>query len=356
MPLVVDCFGDEDTRFAAEAMIALPARVQTGFQPRPLIEALTALAARAPAPPLGLVLGSGFECNPRLIARLAERFPLLGTGAEATRRCKDPRAFHAALDALGISHPETVSAPPSARDGWLMKRIGGSGGLHIIPCPPSPRPDPRRYFQHRAPGVPVSLAAIAHPGGLVPAGLTRQWPSPLPRRPYRYGGSVTLQDSTLEARLMSIARPLAAAFDLVGLVSFDVLLDGETTMLLEINARPGATLDVLDEADGWLFAAHLAAARGQLPAPRRAARRPAEARASAVLYADRGPLTIPAIDWPEWIADRPPAGTTVLVRQPLATVAAEASTTAAAEALCRERLEIAARMLYGPHQGKEAQQ
>lgn len=356
VPLVVDCFGDDDTRSAAEAMIALPARVQTGFRPRPLLDALSDLAARAPTPPLGLVLGSGFECNPRLIARLAERFPLLGTGAEATRRCKDPIAFHATLDALAIAHPETrATAPPDPPDDWLMKRIGGSGGLHIIPCPAAPRPDPRRYFQRRSPGIPVSLAAIAHADGLVSAGLTRQWPSPLPRRPFRYGGAVTLTDAALEARLMAIARPLATSLELVGLVSFDVLVDGETATLLEINARPGATLDVLDDADGWLFAAHLAAACGR-PLPPRRARDSAPARASAVLYADRGPLTIRAIDWPPWMSDRPSAGTTILFRQPLTTIAAEAATAAAAEALCRERLEIAARMLYGPHLGKEAHQ
>lgn len=339
----------------AEAAISLPARVQTGFRPRPLFEALTTLAARAPTPPLGLVLGSGFECNPRLVARLAERFPLLGTGAEATRRCKDPIAFHAALDALAIAHPETASTPPSAPDGWLMKRIGGSGGLHIVPCPPAPRPDPRRYFQRCMPGIPISLSAIAHAGGVEPAGLTRQWPSPLPRRPYRYGGAVTIDDSALAERLMAIARPLARALGLVGLFSLDVLVDGALVSLLEINARPGATLDVLDDADGWLLSAHLAAARG-LPLPPRAQAPVVGARASAVLYADRGPLTMGAIDWPAWIADRPQRGTAVLERQPLATVLAEGASSAEAEARCRERMAIAANMLYRPHSGKETQQ
>ncbi len=58
--------------------------------------------------------------------------------------------------------------------------------------------------------------------------ISRQWTSPLPRRPYRYGGSAgsLMVDEDLEARLISMALELADELDLVGLVSFDFLVDG----------------------------------------------------------------------------------------------------------------------------------
>ena len=356
-PLVVDCFGDEDTRGLAERLIALPARVQTGFRPRPLLDALATLAAHAPSPIAGLVLGSGFECSPSLVARLTARFRLLGCDAHAIRRTKSPQVLFGLLDRLAIAHPETRGTPPTDPDGWLMKRIGGSGGLHIVPCPAAPRTDPRRYFQRRVPGEAISMGAIAHEGGITVAGLSRQWASPLPRRPYRYGGAVTMTspDASLAQRLTAIAEAVSHQLDLVGLVSFDFLVSDGTPSLIEINPRPGATLDILDDADGWLLSAHIAACLGgALPA--RSASPDPPARAAAILYADRGPLTIGSITWPAWLADRPMPGTRVETRQPLASVTAERATPAAAECLCHERVEAAADMLYGHGPGKETQQ
>ncbi len=348
IPLAVDCFGDIDTELAAEALRCLPARVQTGFMTKPLFAALDELVAAASSPPLGLVLGSGFECNPRLVARLGERFRLLGNSAATIARTKDPAAFFAVLSRLGIVHPETRPEPPSAPEGWLMKRIGGSGGLHIVDCPEEPRPDPRRYFQRRIPGEAISILGLVGPRAHAFA-PSRQWVSPLPKRPYRYGGAVggIALEPDLEARLITACIALADDLGLEGLVSFDFLVaDGEAA-LLEVNPRPGATLDVFDDAAGTLFRAHVETCLGGDGAALLAGSwRPPHARATAILYADLGELTAPALDWPGWVADRPRPGTRVGPRQPAATVLADADTPAAAEHLAHERLGVLANMLY----------
>jgi predicted ATP-grasp superfamily ATP-dependent carboligase len=347
-PLVVDCFGDQDTREAAHDLICLPARVQIGFLKRPLIAALERLAAAAPSPPVGLVLGGGFECNPRLVAALGERFPLVGNRAETVRRVKDPAEFFGTLARLGIRHPETRLSPPDDPQGWLMKRIGGSGGLHIHPCPATFEPDPRRYFQREERGDAISVLAVASRRGTAVA-LSRQWSSPRRRRPYRYGGASTGMpvDAELETRLVDTALTVIEAFELVGLVSLDFVLHGGEALLLEVNPRPGATLDILDDASGSLFAAHVAATRGDNPAALLKGRwQPPRAAAAAYLYADQGALTVPAMAWPDWSADRPAAGTEIARGQPLATVTATALTSREAENLCRERLSALAQLVY----------
>jgi predicted ATP-grasp superfamily ATP-dependent carboligase len=347
-PLVVDCFGDQDTREAAHDLICLPARVQIGFLKRPLIAALERLAAAAPSPPVGLVLGGGFECNPRLVAALGERFPLVGNRAETVRRVKDPAEFFGTLARLGIRHPETRLSPPDDPQGWLMKRIGGSGGLHIHPCPATFEPDPRRYFQREERGEAISVLAVASRRGTAVA-LSRQWSSPRRRRPYRYGGASTGMpvDAELETRLVDTALTVIEAFELVGLVSLDFVLHGGEALLLEVNPRPGATLDILDDASGSLFAAHVAATRGDNPAALLKGRwQPPRAAAAAYLYADQGALTVPAMAWPDWSADRPAAGTEIARGQPLATVTATALTSREAENLCRERLSALAQLVY----------
>lgn len=347
-PLVVDCFGDADTLEVAEASRCLPARVQVGFTARPLIAALESLAAEAASKPIGLVLGAGFECNPRLVARLAERFPLIGNNAETIRRTKDPREFFTVLDDLGIPHPETRLDAPSETDGWLMKRTGGSGGLHIHLCPASPRPDKRRYFQRRVRGEQISLMGLVSEKSAAFA-ASRQWTSPLPRRPFRYGGAVGSLplDEDLEARLIEMSLAVAERLSLSGIVSFDYLVDGDAISLLEVNPRPGASLDVFDDDSGTLFKAHVEASRGGDPAALLAADwHPPVARAAAYLYADRGPLSVADLDWPSWAADRPRTGCAIGAGQPLATVIAEGTDVAAVEALSTQRLADLETMLY----------
>jgi len=357
-PLVVDCFGDEDTISIAEGWRCLPARVQVGFTFRPLLAALESLVAEASSPPIGLVLGAGFECNPRLVAKLAEHFTLIGNDAGTIWRAKHPQQFFSVLNDLGIPHPETRLDAPDETSGWLMKRIGGSGGLHIHTCPAKPRPDKRRYFQKRAAGEQVSLMGLVSDKSAAFA-ASRQWTSPLLRRPFRYGGAVgsLLLDEDLEARLIEMSLAVSEALLLKGIVSFDYLVEDGNSLLLEVNPRPGATLDVFDDAAGTVFKAHVEAARGGDPAALLASEwHPPVARAAAFLYADRGPLSVAPVDWPAWAADRPRPGSVIGAGQPLATVIAEGVSVAEVEAACLERLGTLETLLYDTSNEQGAQQ
>lgn len=354
-PLAVDCFGDTDARDAAEALTCLPARVQVGFTPRSLIAALEELAANSPSPPAGLILGAGFECNPRLIARLSERFTLIGNDAETIRKTKDPTQLFPLLDDLGVPHPKTQIDPPAQADDWLMKRIGGSGGLHIHLCPQAPRPDKRRYFQKRISGEAISLLGLVSEKSAAFA-VSRQWTSPLPRRPFRYGGAAgsLLLDSDLEARLIEMSLAVSDALGLKGIVSFDYLVQDGAPSLIEINPRPGGSLDVFDDVSGTLFKAHVEASRGGDPAEILSKGwHPPIARAVSVLYADHGAVTVGDVAWPDWSADRPSPGTTIGRGQPLATVMAEGDDLDTVQALCVQRLGGLETLLYDHSNEKE---
>lgn len=343
-PLVVDAFGDADARQCAGALRCLAEAARLGFRARTLLEALDALAQGAPRRPAGLVLGSGFEDTPRLVATLARRFPLIGNEAGVIARAKDPSLFFALLDRLAIPHPETRLSPPSDPEGWLSKRVGASGGAHIRACAAAKSPR-HRYFQRRMGGEPVSVLAVGARDAVRIAGFSRQWGAGAGRRPYRYGGAAgpVRLGPEIEARMTAAAAAVSAALGLVGLVSFDFLLEGGVPHLLEVNPRPGATLDIFDDAEGGLFRVHVAACRGQdvtLPPPQ-------SARAAAVLYADRGALTPLAFPWPQWTADRPCPGTRIPRHRPVATVLASGETALDAERNCRWRLEELDLMLYG---------
>ena len=127
-----------------------------GFRARPLLAALAEVAEKAPSAPVGLVLGSGFEDAPKLVATLARHYPLIGNRSEAIARAKHPATFFACSTSSGLRIRRRSSTPRDP-DGWLSKRIGGSGGAHVLPCSAA-KTDRRRYFQRRLEGTPVSLS------------------------------------------------------------------------------------------------------------------------------------------------------------------------------------------------------
>ncbi len=345
-PLVVDAFGDLDTQEAAVDFRVLDGAMQTGFRTKPLIGALEDLSRSASSKSIGLVLGSGFEDKLRLVAALASRFKLLGPGAAIYKTSKDPLSFFGVLDKLDVAHPETRIEPPAPPEGWISKRIGGSGGRHIRVCKGPQRVKTRRYFQKLLNGERISAGGVFAKDKNV-VSLTRQWISPSAEHPFRFGGYVSMPivDQQLHNKIVESAKRIASELNLLGLASFDFIVSDGVPYLLEVNPRPGASLDVLDGDGGQLFAAHIAAWTGASNFPvHDPARSP---KAMAILHADRGPATLGEIAWPDWSADRGPPGTFVPRGAPLATAFAEASTADAAEALARTRLAELEDLIYG---------
>jgi predicted ATP-grasp superfamily ATP-dependent carboligase len=347
---VADAFGDSDTAKHAAAACCVADAARIGFRAKPVFAALAALEAAAATPPIGLVLGSGFEDRPKLIAALSRRYRLIGNAAETVARAKDPMGLRALLDRLGIAHPDTQIAAPADVSDWLSKRIGGSGGTHVVPASAAD-PSPRRYFQRRLAGDPVSALAVATRNGVHIVGMSRQWTARGGPRPYRYGGAVgpVKLGRSIDVQLRSAVEGVCSALHLRGLVAFDFLIAGETPHLIDINPRPSATLDVFDDERGSLFSAHVAACAHhtpQLPAPQ-------AARAAAILYADPGALTVDTVAWPEWTADRPGPGTRIPRYRPIATVFASGATADAAFDSCRGRLDELAEMLYAQAPNRE---
>jgi predicted ATP-grasp superfamily ATP-dependent carboligase len=331
-PLVADLFGDQDTLAAAAAHIRVEPVNGHGIGADALLAAFETLAeARHPC---GAVCGTGFEDRPDLLERIAQRWGLVGNSAETVRRTKDPLSFARLCRDCGIPHPEVSLAPPADMTGWLAKRAGGSGGVHIRLT--AGDRGPSFYFQRCVAGMPVSALFLADGRRAVVLGFSRQWSSPTPLRPFRYGGAAQpagLGDD-IERAMTAAIEQLGGAAALLGLNSADFLVDGSTFQLLEVNPRPGATVDIFEPPGGSLFAMHVAACRGTLPtAP------PVydEARAGAIVYVERSIAAMPDLPWPNWSADRPVAGSAVAAGGPLCSVFAGAPTAAAARTLVERR-------------------
>lgn len=344
LPLVADLFGDLDTRQAAESFELLPGGLAGGMEEMPLCTVLGRLAdGRAPA---GLVCGSGFERRPDLLSRVSERWPLIGNRPEVIERIKHPFRFASLCADLAIPHPEVSRSRPHDPSGWLAKRAGAAGGWHIRPAEDAVHRD-CVYYQRRVDGQPRSALFLADGREARIIGFSRQWTDPAPERPFRYGGAVRLPGLApeLERSLTAAVEAIAAAAGLVGLNSADFIVSEERACLIEVNPRPGATLDVFRDRDGRLFRAHVKACRGELENVPLAFEN--AAAASAIVYGRRYVREIPALDWPDWAADRQSPGTSVAAGGPLCTVLAESDNPDAAVALVMERASAIRSMLEG---------
>ena len=316
VPLVADFFGDQDTLRLAHRHCVLPDGLATGMREDAVLAALERLSRGTR--PIGVVCGTGFEDRPQLLATIAARWRLLGNSPGTVVRLKDPLAFAALCSAVGGPHPPVSLQPPADPDGWLRKRRGGSGGGHIKAASSGEHAE-GTYFQQQVMGMPVSALVLADGRRAKMLGFSAQWSAPTPHQPFRFGGAVApapVACATAE-RLAEVVARVMTQVPLVGLNSFDFLLDGEAPWLLEINPRPGATLDLFEPEGGSLFDAHVAACGGALPSIPQAAGR---ATATAIVYADHDIAAVPVLDWPGWTADRPHPGTCFMGGEPLCTV------------------------------------
>jgi uncharacterized protein len=343
LPLVADFFGDQDTVAAAAAHVRVDGGFASGFCEPGLTAALERLAAQHA--PVGIVCGTGFEDRPHLLAPLSDRWRLYGNGTDTVAKVKDPEIFASVCRRCDVPFPEISFRPPS-RGGWVAKRRGGSGGAHIANASGNDTRDDI-YYQVRVPGRQVSALLLANGVSAVVLGLSAQWVSPTSRQPFRYGGAVRPAGvpPSIARRLERAACRVAAALSLTGLNSADFMVDGDDFWIMEVNPRPGATLDIFETGHveardvetgrDSLFSLHMAACAGDLVDD---ALRLDGARASAICYA-AGDLTTPdQFVWPDWSADRPNAGIAIGAGEPLCTVHADAASAADAKALLDERM------------------
>nr|CAJ01587.1 conserved hypothetical protein [Methylocapsa acidiphila] len=333
-PLVADFFDDGDTRILSEANCAVAGDLGSGFEKAALIEALESLARGAS--PLGLVYGAGFEDRIEILEELARRWTIFGNAPEVVRRVKDPFELAALCRSLGVRHPEISLDMPHRPRNWLVKTIGGAGGSHVAPAGAQRAESENVYYQRVASGEPISFLFVADGADAQAIGASRQWTAPTGDEPFRFGGSLRPAECgpRLEARLAEIATAIARQCKLRGLNGIDFLVDGDEIVLIEINPRPGATLDIFEDREGSLFQAHIDGCLGRLP------ERPLEfegAAAAAIAYARRPIPCMPTLDWPDWAADRQKPRSALNLDDPLCTVKAHAALPGDARKLIAER-------------------
>jgi uncharacterized protein len=332
-PLSIDVFGDDDTREKSLASVKLEGGLSDGLKLDKVVGAVEMLI-RAHEP-IGLVYGAGFEHQPETIAAIALKIRVFGNKAETLKCAKDPLALARICAANGVRHPQVQFSRPKEPELWLVKRRGGAGGAHIATADDPSSTSLECYFQRRLAGRSVSALFLASEKKAEIIGLSVQWTAPTPAAPFRYGGAAGPDDiDPAQAREITCAiAAIASELDLVGLNSADFLVSPDAVWLLEINPRPGATLDVFESNESPLFARHVSACEGRLA--RTSAGR--TFKAAEIVYAPFDIMMRERRNWPDWVVDRPSPGTRIAAGDPLCTALASGLTVDLARMCAKER-------------------
>lgn len=325
-PVVIDLFGDADTRRLCPVLKCDPADYPHGFVP----------LAKA-APPGPWMYTGGLENYPQVVAAITEERELIGNGPDVLRKIRDPFL----LDSLpkhvtGFAEVLSRTPPPSVSL-WpfLRKPMRGAGGGVIRFATPADDPaDPDVYYQEFHEGE--TLSAVLHAVTDTPKtlGCTRQligceW---LHARRFQYCGNVVRPWQ--ESPLWGFECELCRATGLRGLFGADYI----AMWVHDLNPRYPASLEVLE------FAANTTLLTRTTPPP------PLRNVVGKAIYYAPHTLTFPGSGpWDEslarctdvWrrpdFADIPDPGAVIQKGQPVLTILAEAATEAECEAELRRR-------------------
>ncbi len=328
VPLVVDRFGDRDTRRLARVCIPV-----ADFRPETVAAAALDLIERFR--PAGWLYGAGVDAMSDLVRDLALRCPLYGNDAAVLRRCLDPRRFFPLLDRLEIPHPPIRWTPPM-EPGWLHK-CGGCGGLGVRWWFGGDW-NGKGYFQKWMAGDAFTLAFLADGSRLSWHGFnTLYHTSYNAHLPFLFAGAVNRArlSRCLADRVVAAARRLVQVLGLRGLHGLDFVIADDEAFVLELNPRPGAALALWDSAwrEGGL-GAHIRACRGRCPPSARYV----PVTGMRIVYAPSDGEPACSWRWPRWCADLPAPGVSIARGEPLCTVFASGATVAQVEARLMQRL------------------
>ncbi len=321
---VIDFFADEDTVDST-----LSNHSVTGFSGRSNSEALIDIidGYTSNNPDIRVVVGNGFEECPDILAQLEQRFSVIGNHSSVVRQVKDPAVFFKRLGEFALPYPDFFTDKDKlaeSKGAFLIKTIGGAGGGHVRHYKKGMKLASICYCQAFLQGKIYSVTFLANGNLFHVLGFNETWVCD-ENCDFTFAGAVSNANLSKELcqQVIDAIRQLVPSFNLKGLCSLDFIVE-ETGQysILEINPRPTATFE-LYECKESLFVQHLAAFNGKMPGPESDPElSQGLSRALGVLYAGES-ITIPRLEWPGWVTDRPKQGKSIAKGEPVCTVHAE---------------------------------
>jgi hypothetical protein len=275
------------------------------------------------------------ENHPDVVAELAHGKSLLGNSPDALRRVRDPAVLLGFLAGRGFLVPETIGGAHGralpTRGWWLVKPAAGGGGQGIRIWHGEALHG-SQVLQELVPGIPASAVFVGdgHRSALL------GWSELLAAGTgFRYGGNLFPLEAPRAARdeITGLVEALTEEFSLVGVNGVDFVLNGDRPVVLEVNPRYSASMELIERASGiGVFRVHLDGCAGRLPDARErsaldAALDRRACHGKRIVYARE---RVCAVNPAAWIArgvrDVPHPGEVIEAGHPICTVLASGAT------------------------------
>lgn len=313
-PLVIDRFADQDTQAGAEAWRRVDSLSRADITAA--VEYFIERYGVAHA-----IYGSGFEYCPDSLGYLEDRLEILGNRADAFIRIQHKQTFFSCLNDLNISCPDVSFTAPTPEKDWLIKPLQGAGGIGIHRWHAEGELSAAVYWQRYVEGESSSVLFLADGRNVQVIGFNRQWSVALDDgQAFVFSGIVNDNHLTEEhkAQVTDWLKKLVPAFALKGLNSLDFIQAEGQCHVLEINARPPASMQLYYQD---LLVRHVKASQGELidyPVIQTGC------AGYQIVYA-LADLRIPEVfEWPFWCMDLPESGALIGAKQPICSIIAHA--------------------------------
>ena len=310
-PLVIDCFCDQDTQ-----VLALDCK---------LVKTLALEFVKVAFFELNqqytinhFVYGSGFERYTNSLKFLQQELCVLGNSWEVFSLIQDKSYFFSKLKQLKIPFPEISFQRPDEKDGWLIKPMQGEGGIGIKIYQVLEKPSVSSYWQKYQDGIPMSVLFVANGSEYEVIGFNQQLFSKIADNEFVFTGVINQPEVTevISEIVIRWLDLLVSEYRLKGINSLDFIVNDDNCFMLEVNARPSASLQLYDR---HLFTEHIASCiDGRL----------SEMNISKtyhvyqVFFADIDIVISEAIKWPLWVVDIPQRGSLINTGMPICSIIA----------------------------------
>ena len=326
-PICGDMFADADLR-AFATVLNVP------HYPHRLVEAIQHL------PPLPWLYTGALENSPAQVDLLSARNTLWGNSSASLNRCRDPWFCRNVLQRAGIPALELLpgTSPPPRDAAWVAKPLRSAAGRAIVIWDDAAQTlaEPH-YYQQFVSGTSIGAAFLGSSSSTVLLGISQQLIglSELNALAFGYCGSL-FPWPDCHPNLFDLIRMMGSVISrecgLRGLFGIDLIYDGQTVWLTEVNPRYTASMELIEyQCQFPLLTWHRQACADALDVPSLNYTCPVSSGGycgKVVLYADRAarapdlsawiPRSVTLGELPE-LADIPLTGTEIFPGQPVFT-------------------------------------
>ncbi len=310
-PLVIDLFADLDTQACAIEVFKVASLAEFHLSAVVNYFVERYLVSHA-------IYGSGFEYFPESLKLLSCRLDVYGNDFDTFTRLQDKCSFFSALTNLHILYPEISFECPKHVDGWLLKPLSGQGGLGIKHYRLGDNVT-GVYWQKYQTGTQHSVLFLANGIHAQALGFNTQWDVGRHQDDeFMFAGIVNSCSlpNNIKIRVLDWLDKLTNWFNLKGLHSLDFIQADDCTYVLEINARPPASMQLYD---GDLISAHIAASQGLLV---KDITEQNGYKGYQIVYAEKETIIPNPFAWPTWCQDLPKCGAFIHTGQPICSIIA----------------------------------